>query len=128
MPQPKVKKTTASQAQNLDYGQQLSQTMLGLYRASKLLITLLPNVTNDGEKWDIDTQIKKNESDWSKVLAALILFDTKDIEFKPPTAEELKELTRIVAELDGLIATQLKTHAIITVTVQLMNAFSQSQA
>ena len=127
MPQTAIEKQTATPPDRLAYLEALTQTMIGLQSADSDLIARRGHADSN-ESRTIDVQLAYNAADWSKASAALILYHSQNISFKPPSAEKLAEMRSIVHFLDGLIAAETQASAIITQTAKLVAIFRSTQA
>jgi hypothetical protein len=127
MPQAVTAKSDASADERLAYLEQLSQTMMGLQSANQALIARRAIAGSD-ETRRIDIQVSVNNSDWAKASAAMTLYFTEDVQFKPPTPDELQTIEAVVKSLDGLIAAATRVDAVIASTTKLVKAFNTSQA
>ena len=126
MPQAVTTKSDASSDDRLAYLEQLSQAMLGLQSANRTLIARRGFADAD-ETRQIDIQISLNNADWAKVSAAQTLYFSEDVQFKPPTPQELQAVEDVVQSLDGLIAAQADVNGIIASTTKLIKAFGRTQ-
>ena len=128
MPEPTVTKDNATQTQQLAYLESIAQTKLGLQSSSRDLLARRAHADSD-ETRQIDIQIERNDSEWSKVNASEILYySEQDAKFNPPTPADLSNIRAIVMDLDGLIAAETRAEDILAKTTNLIKAWNQTQA
>ncbi len=111
----------------LAYHEALVHTMMGLESANSDLIARRGHADSN-ESRTIDVHLAYNSADWSKAHAALILYQTENVKFKPPSTEILTEMLSIVQYLDGVIAAETQARAIIEKTAELVAIFRNTQA
>lgn len=125
MPEQTVLKDKASPPQQLAYLESIAQTKLGLQSSSRAFLARRAHADSD-ETRQIDIQIERNDSEWSKVNAFEILYYSEQYaSFNPPTSDDLINIRAIVKDLDGLIASQTKASEILAKASMLIEAWNQ---
>ena len=127
MPDPIVRKSDASEAQRLRYSESNVTTKRGLTSSSRALLSRRA-VAGAEETVVIDIEMEENKSSFAKVTAAEIAFSAQDVKFKPPSRQEVEQMTGMVRALDAMNATQTQADAIIASTTALVGAWRATQA
>lgn len=127
MPQPTTTRDQASTNQKLGYLDQLAQSMIGLQSSNQNLRARI-EYADAHEARLIDIQIGINNSEWAKLSAAHILYYTTNVQFNPPTQDDLDHLREVVEYLNGVNVSKETADTINVATVKLVEAFNASQA